>query len=160
MVPDRPDGMESTEPVLRVPRPEDLDAIVRIDEAWTGEPRPTYLGSRLGRTQHGAGIDLSRVAERDGEVVGYLFGEVTRGEFGRVFPVAWVDTIGVRKDQVRGGVGSALLQEFMRHARAAGARRVWTLLEPEAGGLADFLQAHGFHVAKAKLVEQVLDGGS
>lgn len=145
---------------LRAPRPEDLAAIAPIDRSWTQTDRRRYLEDRIAQAARGTAIDLSRVAEWNGEIVGFLFGSVTRGEFGRAGPIAWVDTVGVRSDQARRGVGSALLADFLRHARATGATRVWTLLDPDDEELTEFLETHGFSVAATKVVECALGEGT
>ncbi len=151
--------LERPELLVRAPCATDLDAVVRIDRHWSHTERRTFLEERLLRTLRPATINLSRVVERKGEVVGFLFGEVTRGEFGQTGAVAWVDTVGVDPAAVRGGVGSALLSEFMAHARAAGGERVWTLLSPDDEDLTEFLEVHGFRVADTKVVEKVLAPG-
>jgi len=149
--------LESPDLVMRVPRATDLDALVHIDSAWSGAERRGYLEGRLRRALRPHGISLARVAERGADVVGFVFGEVTRGEFGRTEPVAWIDTIGVRRDQARLGVGTALLREFMSCARMIGAERVRTLLDLGEDALTDFLEAHGFRVAQTTVVERVVE---
>lgn len=149
--------LESPDLILRVPGAADLDALVRIDSAWSGVERRGYLEARLRRATRPLGISLARVAERGGEVVGFVFGEVTRGEFGRTEAVAWIDTVGVRRDQVRRGVGTALLQEFVSCAGVIGADRVRTLLDPGEDELTEFLEAHGFGVAPTRVVERLVE---
>ena len=149
--------LEQPEIETRAPLPEDLDALVEIDAGWRDDRRRAYLESRLRRATRPSGISLARVAEQDGEIVGFLLGEVTRGEFGRVESQAWIDTFGVKKSAARRGIGSLLLKDFMRHAQILGALRVRTLLEPEDEVLADFLQAHEFSVAATQVVEHTLE---
>ncbi len=142
--------------VTRAPRRTDLDAIVRIDRQWAGANRREFLLERLEKSLRPGAINLSRVVERDGKVLGFVFGEVTRGEFGHVGPIAWIDTIGVDRDAARAGVGSALLAEFMSHAQAAGSERVRTLLEPDDDVLTEFLEDRGFRLAPVVVVERAL----
>lgn len=149
--------LESPELILRAPRAADLDAMVRIDSAWSGTERRGYLEARLSRASRPRGISLARVAERGGEVVGFVFGEVTRGEFGRTEPVAWIDTIGVRRDQARRGMGTVLLDEFLSCARVIGAERVRTMLDPGEDELTEFLEAQGFGVAPTRVVERLVE---
>lgn len=142
----------------RAPRAEDIEDLVRIDAAWSGRERRGYLGERLRRALRPSGISLARVCVHEGRVVGFLLGEVTGGEFGRVGSAAWIDTVGVDRSQGRRGVGSALLQDFMRHAQVLGCERVRTLLDPEDEVLTGFLEAHLFRVAPTKVVERALEG--
>lgn len=131
--------------------------LVAIDASWAGSERRAYLETRLQRALRPAGISLARVVALGEQVLGFLLGEVTYGEFGRVSPVAWVDTLGVRRDQVRRKVGQTLLDDFVRHARAIGADRIATMLEPTDEALADFLEAQGFRVAPTRVVERLLE---
>lgn len=151
--------MEAPPLQTRAPAEGDLDALVAIDAAWAGHERRNYLASRLARALRPSGISLARVAEAGGEVVGFLLGEVTRGEFGRVEPEAWIDTFGVRPDCVRRGVGKALLEDFERHAQVLGTERVRTLLDPKDLALTGFLEKQGFRLATTKVVERQLSGG-
>jgi predicted N-acetyltransferase YhbS len=140
----------------RAPRQEDLQAVVSIDASWRGSSRRDYLSDRLSRALSPPGIGISRIVERNGDVIGYLFGEVTRGEFGHSGLVAWIDTLGVRKDHARRGIATLLLQDFVHHAQAAGASQVRTLLDPADEALTDFLQAQRFTVAPTIVVERAL----
>lgn len=143
---------------IRAPKPEDLDALVTIDASWSKQRRRSYLEGRLRRAMRPAGVSLARVAEHDGKVVGFLLGEATWGEFGRIGGVAWIDTIGVEREHVREGVGRALLQDFMLHADKLGVESIRTLLEPENDDLTEFLQENGFGVARTRVVEKRLLG--
>ncbi|MFN7972600.1 MAG: GNAT family N-acetyltransferase [Acidobacteriota bacterium] len=146
----------------RHPRVEDLDAICAIDRQWTHHERRAFLGERLRRALRPRGISLARVCESAGEVCGFLLGEVTHGEFGRVAPVAWIDTIGVARDRLHHGVGTLLLQDFLRHARLLGVESVRTMLEPTDTALGRFLEAQEFQDARTRVVERRFDaqGGS
>lgn len=143
----------------RHPREDDLDALVAIDREWTGAERRPFLAMRLQRALRPGGISLARVATATAgdETLGFLFGEVTHGQFGRVAPVAWIDTVGVRRDVTHRGVGTLLLKDFMRHARLLGVDRVRTMLEPADGSLAGFLLAMRFHDAPTRVVERALE---
>jgi GNAT superfamily N-acetyltransferase len=76
---------------------------------------------------------------------------------GRVDATAWIDTIGVRRDLGHHGIGSALLEDFVAHARTAGAERVRTLLDPGDEALTDFLDERGFWLAPTRVVELSLN---
>jgi predicted N-acetyltransferase YhbS len=143
---------------LRAPVAADLETLVAIDAEWSGRPRRGYLRQRLQRALRPRGISLARVACAGDEIVGFVLGELTNGEFGRVEGTAWIDTIGVRRDWARRGVGSALVEDFAAHAHTAGAERVRTLLDPESAALGDFLAVHGFGPAPTRVVELALEG--
>ena len=143
---------------LRTPVAADLEAMVRLDAAWSGTERRSYLRQRLQRALRPRGISLARVGESGGELVGFVLGELTLGEFGRVETTAWIDTIAVKRDHARRGVGSALVEDFIAHAHAAGADRIRTMLEAEDAALSDFLAVHGFAQAPVRVIELALDG--
>ena len=68
---------------VRVIKKDDIPAIVEIDGIAGGSPRPEYLQNKLQLAldkQHGMVISL--VAEMDKKIVGFLMGEMYRGEFG------------------------------------------------------------------------------
>jgi predicted N-acetyltransferase YhbS len=156
-MPDREEHThEVPDVVLRVPRPADLDALVRIDAQWGKKERRAYMEGRLKRALRPAGVSLARIAERDGEAVGFLLGEVTWGEFGRAAPVAWIDTVSVRRDLGRMGIGALLLDDFLASAHVIGAERVRTLLDPDDEELTAFLERKGFRCARTVVVEREL----
>jgi GNAT superfamily N-acetyltransferase len=143
---------------LRTPVMSDLEALVRLDAAWSGVERRGYLRQRLSRALRPRGISLARVGESGGELVGFVLGELTLGEFGRVEATAWIDTIAVRPDHARRGVGAALIEDFVAHAYAAGAERIRTMIEPRDEALWDFLTAQGFGPAPTRVIELSLEG--
>ena len=63
------------------------------------------------------------VAERDGAIVGYVFG-LTHDSLSTNGPVAWVSELMVREDCRRAGVGAGLMDAFETWARERGARLV------------------------------------
>ena len=75
--------MPKNERILRVLRQEDLDDIVRIDEAASKQPRREYYERKIASILNKkANINCSIVCEVDGHVVGFMMGYVFFGEFG------------------------------------------------------------------------------
>ena len=124
--------------------PRDLGDIVRIDRACTGRVRESYIRSKLEETLADSAIRVSLVARLDGIVAGFLMARTDLGDFGRVEPVAVIDTIGVDPAFSRRGVGGALLSQLMLNLGALRIERVETVVAPGDLTLHRFLYASGF----------------
>jgi hypothetical protein len=82
------------------------------------------------------------VAELEGEVVGFVIGEVRDWEFGAP-PCGWVFAIDVRPDARLTGIGSRLLQSICAVFRRAGVRKVRTMLASENTLILSFFRSQG-----------------
>ena len=69
---------------------------------------------------------------------------VDLGDFGRVEPVAIIDTIGVDPEYSRRGIGHALLSQLFVNLGALRIERVETVVAPRDFGLLGFLYDVGF----------------
>jgi GNAT superfamily N-acetyltransferase len=122
----------------------DLDAIVRIDEALSGQTRKAYWHQRL----EIAALRppwMSLVAETDGRLVGFLFGWVGESEFGIARRTGWVDLVGVAPPYRGRGVAHALLQRFADSGRELRAiERVATLIDLGQADVREFFTRMGF----------------
>ncbi|MFN7940119.1 MAG: GNAT family N-acetyltransferase [Thermoanaerobaculia bacterium] len=121
----------------------DLDAVVRIVEKTRNvyepdrwEQRVTYY---LRRDPEG-----SLVAEADGEVVGFMLGDVRSGEFGLDEPCGWIEVLGVDPDARGQGVGRVLAGAMLEGYRRRGVRRVRTMVDKSMPEVAAFFEALGF----------------
>ena len=123
----------------------DQDAIARIDEKLSGQPRKEYWQPRL----EIAALRppwMSLVAETDGRLVGFLFGWVGESEFGIARSTGWVDLIGVDPPYRGRGVARALLRRFVDSGRELRAiERVATLIDLGQADVRDFFTRVGFH---------------
>jgi len=119
---------------VRAARPGDLAAVQRIERASFGDPwsRDALFGELIADAMR-----LPLVAELDGRVCGFLMAW-------RVVDQLHVLNIAAAPDVRRRGVGTALLREAARLARADGLREV--TLEVRAGnrGARLFYAGHGF----------------
>jgi ribosomal protein S18 acetylase RimI-like enzyme len=93
---------------------------------------------------HESALRVSLIARRDGIVEGFLMARADLGDFGRVEPVAVIDTIGVHPDFAHRGVGRALLSQLFVNLGALRIERVETVLAPRDFGLLGFLYDAGF----------------
>jgi GNAT superfamily N-acetyltransferase len=129
---------------IRPLEPSDLDAVVLIDERLTGRSRTPYWRTRLDIAALRPPW-MALVAERDGRVVGFLFGWVGESEFGIAERTAWIDLIGVDPPHRGQGVGQALVERFIANGqelRAIG--KVATLIDLSQADIREFFTSLGF----------------
>jgi GNAT superfamily N-acetyltransferase len=102
---------------------------------------------------------MSSVAERDGRVVGFLFGWVGESEFGIAGPTGWIDLIGVDPAYRGRGVAHALLERFIDGGRQLRAiRKVATLIDLGQADVREFFVRRGFQHGPMVQLERALDG--
>lgn len=131
----------------------DLPDVVRIDAAATGRSRPNYFELMLMRALNFAGLQMSLVAELDGQIVGYLIASLFYGEYGITEPSASIDALGVHPGMRRKKVGLALLDQFSSNAAAIGVATVRTEVEWDDFDLLAFFRANGFEPSKRICLE-------
>jgi predicted N-acetyltransferase YhbS len=136
--------MDSLENVkIRGLKTEDLDAIVKIDEKVLGENRKDYWERKL-KSMNSKSSQVSLVAEVEGEVVGFILGDVSGWEFGVPETIGWIDTIGVEPVYQKKGVATALAHELIKNLKAIGVRTIYTLVSWNDWDLLQFFHAMGF----------------
>jgi len=135
------DSLENVE--IRTLKKEDLDAIVRIDEKVLGESRKDYWERKL-KLMNDKSSQISLIAEVEGEVVGFILGEVSGWEFGVPETIGWMDTIGVDPAYQKKGVATALAHELIKNLKAIGVRTIYTLVSWKDWDLLQFFHAMGF----------------
>ena len=64
--------------------------------------------------------EAALVAELDGEVVGFMLGEVRSGEFGLEEPTGWIEVLGVDPERRGGAIGRRLAEALLDHFRGEG----------------------------------------
>jgi ribosomal protein S18 acetylase RimI-like enzyme len=128
---------------IRALKKEDLPAIAEIDEKVLGENRKEYwerkiepLGTKSTQT--------SFAAEVDGNVVGFILGDISGWEFGVPDTIGWIDTIGVDPAYQKKGLATALANELIRGLRAVGVKTIYTLVSWNDWDLLQFFHAMGF----------------
>lgn len=122
----------------------DLRALVAIDRRITGRFRTAYFQSKLAEALSESDVRVSLVAECDGVPVGFIMARVDLGEFGRMEPVAVMDTVGVDPDYRDRGVGRALLSQLLVNLTTLRVERVRTELDWRERELLAFLDHCGF----------------
>ena len=122
---------------------EDLDAIVEIDRKVLGKPRRDYWKKKIELPNPRYPLSCL-VAEYEGEVIGFIVGEVSGWEFGIPDTIGWVSTIGVDPAYQHQGVARKLSQEFIKNLKAIGVSVVYTLVNWSDWDLLKFFRAMGF----------------
>lgn len=121
----------------------DFGDIVAIDEKITGHYRPDTWETRcmyyLRRDP-----DAALVAVDDGQVVGFMLGEVRSGEFGLDEPTGWIEVLGVDPEHRGKAIGRRLADAILSHFEGRGAKSVRTLVDEEMGDIAGFFESLGF----------------
>jgi len=135
--------------VMRVLRQGDLDAIVAIDAFASKESRREYYERKIaGILNKNANINTSIVCEIDGKVVGFVMGYVFFGEFGITDATSTIDTLGVHPDFRKHGVAAEMLDTFMMNMKAAGVKKVYTLVNWDDFALEKFFAMNKFVPSK------------
>jgi len=136
--------MNSLEDVkIRTLKKEDLDAIVEIDEKVLGENRKNYWQRKL-ELMNNKSSQISLVAEVEGEVVGFILGDVSGWEFGVPETIGWIDTIGVDPIYQKKGLATALAHELIKNLKAFEVKTIYTLVSWNDWDLLQFFHAMGF----------------
>ena len=127
----------------------DIGAVTDIDEKITGRYRPDDWERRIGYYMR-RDPDAALVAEIDGEVAGFMLGEVRSGEFGLEEPTGWIEVLGVDPERRGGAIGRRMAEALLEHFRSRGATTVRTLVDETMGDIAGFFGSLGFEPAPLK----------
>lgn len=142
-------------PVRRL-APADLEAVVRIDAASTGEARSEFYRAKLGRALEDSSVQLSLAAEQDGMVVGFLIVSFYYGEFGQPETVAVIEAIGVHPEYQGRKVAKALLRQLEVNLQGLRVEQVRTEVAWDQLELMTFLAHAGFRPAPRFCLEKRL----
>lgn len=121
----------------------DLGAIVALDEKISGRYRPEVWEDRL-NYYFRRDPEACVVADLDGDVVGFMMGELRGGEFGLEETTGWIEVMGVDPDARGQSIGRRLAEEMLAHFRQSGAHSVRTLVDEGMEGIGEFFAALGF----------------
>lgn len=151
-------GILETDVVLvRSLREGDLEAVVALDGLVSGRRRPRYFELMLERALEQTSLQISLVAELEGEVAGFLLGSLYYGEFGIAEPTASIEAVGVHPRFQRRHVGRALMRQLRQNLGALRITSVRTEVDWDAFDLLAFLQGEGFVPARRLCLECPID---
>lgn len=152
--PDTDEEVEATPPLVRHLQPGDLAAMQRIDQRITGRDRGDYLARKLDEALGESAITVSLCVEEDGAVVGFVTARVDFGGFGKVTPMAALDTIGVDPRYKGKGYARAMLTQLIDNLAAIDVEQLETEVAFDDLGLLGFLYAFGFVPASRLVLER------
>lgn len=122
----------------------DIPAMVRIERAITQSVELAALERTLQDYLRQGDPDLLLGAEAEGELAGFLIGELRPWEFGEEESVAWIKVVGVHPRHQGQGIGRRLGEAFLERLRAKGSARVRTLVPWDSGDLITYFKVLGF----------------
>jgi predicted N-acetyltransferase YhbS len=128
---------------IRSLKKEDLETIVEIDGKVLRDKRRDYWERKLERVDNRSS-QVSLVAEVEGNVVGFILGDVSGWEFGVPNTIGWIDTIGVDPIYQKKGLATALAQELIKKLKTIGVKTIYTLVSWNDWDLLQFFHAMGF----------------
>ena len=140
-------------------RAEHLEAVTRIDALHTSESKPDYWKGVFDRFLE-AEREPRRVglaAEENGELIGYLLGEVRAFEFGSE-ACGWIFAVAVDPGRLRKGVAARLTAEARARFRAAGVSRVRTMVRRNDVDVLSFFRTQEFVGGSFVQLELDLEG--
>jgi GNAT superfamily N-acetyltransferase len=122
--------------------PDDWGPVVSLDQLLTGVESGAYWKRVLEKYLRADGC-LGLVAEADGKLEGYLFGELRAFEFGSE-KCGWIYALGVQPGNTRQGVASMLLAEARQGFLELGVSKVRTMTRRTDVPLLALFRSQGF----------------
>jgi ribosomal protein S18 acetylase RimI-like enzyme len=146
---------------VRAVRRTDLDQVIALDAQETGLEKRDYwerVYKRYGRAARGE-PSWFLVAVAGSSVVGFVIGEVRDWEFGSP-PCGWLFAINIEQGARQAGIGSRLMSAFCDSLRAAGVRKLRTMLSRDNTLVLSFFRSHGMMAAPIIPLEMDLPAAS
>jgi ribosomal protein S18 acetylase RimI-like enzyme len=137
---------------VRRMRTQDAENVLWIDEKITGTPNEAQWESRIidQMTRNPLGC---LVAEAEGKVVGFIFGEIRGWEFA-IPKSGWIEIVGVDPEYHGKGVARALIEKLHVYFRNHNVERVMTMVNWNDPGLVSFFRAVGFERSEFIILEK------
>jgi GNAT superfamily N-acetyltransferase len=140
------------------PRAEDLERMIAIDRAHTGRARLRFYEKRLLASERHPQDFIHVGVRNDGELVGFAFARLLRGEFGRDDAVAVLDVLGVEPGSQERGYGHALMDSLVDGMRQRGVRLMQSQADWTAFDLLKYFASTGFELAPRLVLERSVAG--
>jgi len=142
---------------IRDARLSDFDAVVELDLFGAADEKPDYWRGIFERyVKAGRDDRIFLVAERDGEDIGFIVGEVRAWEFGSP-PCGWVFALGVAPQCRELGVGQLMFEEMCRRLKKTGVSTVRTMVDRENKLTLSFFRSQGLRSGPYIELEKSID---
>jgi ribosomal protein S18 acetylase RimI-like enzyme len=133
---------------IRPMRTADRLAVIKLDAAVFGQARTAYFERRLAALEHESNSDHQLIflaaVSNDDEIIGFIMGTLTSGEFGLPHITGVIDSIAVHPRYRRQHIGRLLIETFLNRSAALGARAAYTLVQWDNWELLKVFHALGF----------------
>jgi GNAT superfamily N-acetyltransferase/biotin operon repressor len=147
---------------IRLLSVDDLEDILRIQAKILGEQRSdnseklsSLKDTTIYHLRNGDPL-MNLGAEIDGKLVGFVFGDIRRWEFGRPEMTGWVLILGVVPEYQGTGVGRKLGATLLDHFRKKKVAKIMTLVEWYDGELISYFKSLGFTLLQMLPLEKEL----
>ena len=122
---------------------EDVTKILEIDQKLVGKERSPSWPQRVTRYLEMYYPPLCHVAEVDGQVVGFILGDIRGWEYA-LAPSGWIDIMGVAPEVQGQGIGKKLIEAFVLECQQHKMKTHIMVREADAR-LQMFLASASFH---------------
>jgi ribosomal protein S18 acetylase RimI-like enzyme len=127
---------------IRKIKPEDVSEIVAIQESIL-QKRVSNKWVQMVQSHLKKEESLGFVALKDGQVGGFIIGQIKGGGFG-LEQSAWIEVVGVHPRQMGVGIGRALAEKLFQIFKKEGIQDIHTAVRWDAGDMLSFFKAIGF----------------
>jgi ribosomal protein S18 acetylase RimI-like enzyme len=127
---------------IRKIRAEDVSEIVAIQESIL-QKKVSKKWAQMVEHHLKKQEALGFVALKDGQVVGFITGEIKREGFG-LEQSGWIEVVGVHPRQMGIGIGRILAEKLFAFFKKEGVRDIHTSVRWDAGDMLSFFKAIGF----------------
>ena len=142
---------------IRNALPSDLDAIIALDEVGPEGEKPAYWRGIFDHyVKVGKKDRIFLVAETEGEVVGFIVGEVRAWEFGSP-PCGWVFALGVSPESRGKGVGQRMFEEICSRLKQGNITTVRTMVDRTYKETLSFFRSQGLRTGRYIELEKEIE---
>jgi len=137
--------------------PSDIDSIIALDEVGPREEKPAYWRGIFDHYVKGGKKDrIFLVAEMDGEVVGFISGEIRAWEFGSP-PCGWVFALAVSPKTRGVGIGKRMFEEICRRLKQGRVSTVRTMVDRNQKIALSFFRSQGLRSGRYIELEKEIE---
>lgn len=137
---------------------EDLPAILEIQNPFDNETAHQLFAQTMEYYIENSDAVLRLGAELEGELVGFIAGEIRLWEFGGGERTGWIKALGVASEFRGRGIGGRLGEALLEQFRHRGVERVRTLVDWYNGELIAYFRSLGFELMPILPLERRFNG--